>query len=223
MQRVLYNIVTIVVVFIILSACGTRKNSNVSKQEVPVEINIKSDNNSRIAFVNLDIYRFRLLDELRSFQSVYLTLVDEDETPEIVVDITIDNFILWPKDERTSRQVFRRNIQTGTNSAGKPVYETVSASVDITQTQIRSSARFIARITFKTSTPPVVFERSFSPNYQYNNISTSNIQGDIRALDPRLISAGAFNMEPTEEEFLLALSNQELTRRISTEIRKHYQ
>ncbi|HEY0670118.1 MAG TPA: hypothetical protein VGD22_18200 [Sphingobacteriaceae bacterium] len=223
MQRILYNIATIVVVFIILSACGTRKNSNASKQEVPVEINIKSDNNSRIAFVNLDIYRFRLLDELRGFQSVYLTLADENETPEIVVDITIDNFILWPKDERTSRQVFRRNIQTGTNSAGKPVYETVSASVDITQTQIRSSARFIARITFKASTPPVVFERSFSPNYQYNNISTSNIQGDIRALDPRLISAGAFNMEPTEEEFLLALSNQELTRRISTEIRKHYQ
>lgn len=223
MQRILLNITSAVVILTIFASCGSRKNGSFREQDVPIVINIKADNNSSAGFVNLDLYRFRLLDELRSFQNVHLTLADEDETPEIVLDVTIDNFILWPKDERTSRQVFRRNIQVGTNSAGKPVYETVSASVDITQTQIRASARFIAHLTIRKSTPPIVFERSFSPNYVYNNLTTSNIQGDTRAIDPRLISAGAFNMEPTEEEFLLLLSKQELTRRISSEIRTQYQ
>ena len=222
MQRNLFKI-TVFVILIALNSCGSRKSNNFPERDVPIAINLKTDNNSRVAFINLDLFRFRLIDELNDFQTVNLKLADEGEAPEIVLDIVIDNFILWPKDERTSRRVFRRTIQVGTNSAGKPVYETVTASADITQTQIRSNARLIARLTFKESTPPTVFERAFSPNYVYSDLSTSNIQGDIRAMDPRLVSAGAFNMEPTEDEFLLLLTNQELTRRISSEIRRFYQ
>ncbi|HXH99645.1 MAG TPA: hypothetical protein VNI52_05230 [Sphingobacteriaceae bacterium] len=223
MQRISLKLTAIFVALALLISCGVNKHGKLPSRIVPIAINIKSDDNSRLGLINTDYYRFQLLDDLRDFQKVDLKLVDADEKPEVVLDLTIDNFIIWPKDERTSRRTLRRNVQVGTDAAGKPVYQTVTASVDITQTQIRSNARFITRLTFIGKTPPDVFERNFSPNYTYSNVTTSNIQGDSRAIDPGLYSAGAFNMEPRDEDFLLVLSKQELIRRISDEIRRRYQ
>lgn len=223
MQRILLKITAFLIAIAIPASCGVKKRENFHERVVPIAINIKSDNNPGLGFINLDYYRFQLIDDLRNFQKVYLNLVGSDENPEVVLDLNIDNFLIWPKDERTSRRVFRRTVQTGTDGAGKPVYQTVSASVDITQTQIRSNARFITRLTFKDVAPPTIFERTFSSNYNYSNLAASNIQGDSRAIDPGLYSLGAFNTEPRGEDFLLALSQQDLTRRIADEIRRHYQ
>lgn len=224
MQRILLKITACLIAIAILTSCGIRKRGNFHERVVPIAINIKSDNNNPgLGFINLDYYRFQLIDDLRNFQKVYLNLVGSDENPEVVLDLNIDNFLIWPKDERTSRRVFRRTLQVGTDGLGKPVYQTVSASVDITQTQIRSNARFITRLTFKDVTPPTIFERTFSSNYNYSNLAASNIQGDSRAIDPGLYSLGAFNIEPRGEDFLLALSQQDLTRRLADEIRRHYQ
>jgi hypothetical protein len=220
MQRLVY----IIVVFsaFAIAGCGTKK-ARLPKQEVPIAINIRTDNVNRLGSAHLDYFRFQLLNDLKNFQRVDLTLVEADENPEIVFDLNIENFQIWPRDERTSRRTLRQNVQVGTDRAGKPVYQTVTASVDITETQIRSNGRFVTRLTFKGLTPTDVFERTFNPNYNYRSISTSNIQGDSRAIDPSLYSVGAFNIEPREDEFLLLLTKQELNRRIADEIRKHYQ
>jgi hypothetical protein len=110
----------------------------------------------------------------------------------------------------------------GTDAKGKPVFQTVSASVDFTQTTIRSNGRFISSLTFKGSQQPDVFKRTFAPSYTYNNLSAGNINGDPRAVDPRVLSAGSFSIEPMAEDFLLSLLREELVRRLSDELRKHY-
>ncbi|HEY0898574.1 MAG TPA: hypothetical protein VGD90_04530 [Sphingobacteriaceae bacterium] len=204
-----------------LTACSSKKGARTNAPAVPIALSIRGGNSYHLGSVNLDILRLKLYQDLRQFQNTNLDLVETDENPEVLLDIDIDNFIIWPKDERTVRRVFSRTIQVGTDSKGKPVFQTVSASVDFTQTKIKSNGRFIANLTFKGN-PPEVFKRTFAPSYTYFNTSAGNINGDPRAVDPAVLSAGAFSMEPMAEDFLLSLLREELMRRISDELRSHY-
>lgn len=204
-----------------LSACsGLNKRPKTPERVVPIEINISGDSRD-VGFINLDYYRLKVLDALEDFQGVDLQLTEPDETPEVILDIKIENFVLWPRDERTSRRVLARNVVVGTDAAGKPIYQTVRASVDIVQVQRRSNARFVTRLNFK-GTPPKTFERTFAPNFNYQKVFVDNIQGDPRAVDPSLYFSRGTEIEPREDEFLLALSQQEMLRRLSNEIRSYY-
>jgi len=213
--------VTILILSGLISACSSQKSARSKAPAVPIAIIVKPGNSYHLGSVNLDILKLKLYQDLRQFQNTDLDLVEKEENPEVVLELDIDNFIIWPKDERTFRRVFSRTIQVGTDSKGKPVFQTVSASVDFTQTTIRSNGRFITNLTFKGN-QPAVFKRTFAPSYTYYNTSTGNINGDPRAVDPGVLSAGAFSMEPMAEDFLLSLLREELVRRISDELRKHY-
>ncbi len=184
-------------------------------------INIKAENNATVNFVNLDYYRLQLLDELEQFQAVNFVLVENDENPEVVLDLNIASFTLWPRDERIYRRRVSRNVVVGTDPAGKPVYQTVSAIVDIVQIQRRSNARFITNLTVKGD-PPMKFQRTFVPNYNYGTSYIDNIQGDPRAVDPTISMSRGMGFEPNEDDFLMLLSKQEMTRRLSSELRKYY-
>lgn len=212
----------IIVLFFVagLMSCGTgRKGSKVKEQVVPITINIRG-NEHELRFVNMDIYRFKLINALEQFQRVDLELVAADENPEVILDLNITSLLIWPKEEQTSRRVFRRNVVVGTNAQGNPIYQTVTATVDITQTRIRSNATFKTKLTFKTPSPSV-FERSFYPRYAYQNIEVGNIQGDRRAVDPSIMTAGDI-VDPTTDDILLALSREEMTGRLSQELRRKY-
>lgn len=206
--------------FVGLAGCGSgKKGTKFKEQVIPITINIRG-NEHELRFMNLDIYRFKLIEALERFQRVDLELVAADENPEIVLDLNIPSLVIWPREERTSRRVFRRTVVVGTNAQGNPIYQTVTATVDITQTRIRSNATFNTKLTFK-GTPPSAFERSFYPRSVYQNITVGNIQGDSRAVDPSIMTAGDL-MEPTNDEILLALSLEEMAGRLSQEIRKKY-
>lgn len=146
--------------------------------------------------------------------------VNDDENPEVVLNMDISNFTLWPRDERMSRRRVSRNVVIGTDAAGKPIIQTVTASVDIVQVQRRSNARFVTNLSVK-GTPGLKFQRTFAPNYNYVNNYVDNVQGDSRALDPSLMSRG-LAIEPLEHDFLLILARQEMIRRLSAELRKYY-
>jgi hypothetical protein len=214
----------LLLIFIVIG-CGSAtkgtKSKKVAERVVPIAINIKNGNDHDLAFVNMNYYRFKVLDNLDDFLKVDLNLVESDENPEIVLDLNIDNFTLWPRDERVSRRALSRVVQTGTDNSGKPVYQTVTASVDITQLQRRSNARFIATLTFK-GTPPKTYKQSFASNYNYVSTSVDNIQGDPRAVDPSIYSMRSSGIEPREDDFLLELSRRDMLPRLSSELRVYY-
>ncbi|WP_411273283.1 hypothetical protein [Daejeonella sp.] len=208
---------------ILVLACNSTQSGRTPrapKREVPVAINIKAQNNATINFIDLNYFRLQLIRDLDQFQEVNFSLVDADENPEVVLDMDITSFILWPRDERMSRRRVSRNIVVGTDAAKKPIYQAVTASVDIVQIQRRSNARFATNLIVK-GTPGLKFQRTFAPSYNYVNSYVDNVQGDSRALDPSLMTRG-IDVEPVENDFLLILARQEMVRRLSTELRKYY-
>lgn len=216
----------VIFLFILASAsfaCNSSKTGRTPrtpKREVPISINIKANNSAAINFINTDYFRLQLLQDLEQFQAVNFVQVNDDENPEVVLNMDISNFTLWPRDERMSRRRVSRNVVIGTDAAGKPIIQTVTASVDIVQVQRRSNARFVTNLSVK-GTPGLKFQRTFAPNYNYVNNYVDNVQGDSRALDPSLMSRG-LAIEPLEHDFLLILARQEMIRRLSAELRKYY-
>ncbi len=201
-------------------ACNSSRTPRAPKREVPIAINIKAENNATVNFINLDYFRLQLIQDLDQFQEVNFLLVDPSENPEVVLNMDISSFTLWPRDERLTRRRVSRRVVAGTDAAGKPIYQTVTASVDIVQIQRRSNARFVTDLNVK-GTPGLKFSRTFAPNYNYVNTYVDNIQGDRRAVDPSIMVRGS-GIEPEENDFLLILARQEMIRRISTELRKYY-
>ena len=133
---------------IILFACSTSQDGKKKMPErvVPITINIEASNSRDLSFINLDYYRLKLLDGLDDFLNVDLDLVDLKENPEVVLNLEINNFILWPQDKRVSRRTLSRVIQVGTSSTGKPIYQTVNAIVDIVQVQRRTNGTFETKL-----------------------------------------------------------------------------
>ncbi len=78
----------------------------------------------------------------------------------------------------------------------------------------------VADLTVKGK-PGLKFQRSFVPSYNYINAYAENVRGDMRALDPGIMS-GNMGIEPEEIDFLLILSRQEMSRRLSSELRRYY-
>ncbi len=214
------QLIGFILIFYCIS-CNTQKKPRAPKIEVPIAINIQAESSATTNFINLGYYRFQLLNAIEQFQSVDFVLVEADENPEAVLNVNIENFMLWPKDERISRRRVSRNIVAGTDSNGKPVYQTVTANVDIVQIQQRTNARFNASLSIKSDTP-LKFQKTFVANYNYMNTYVDNIQGDPRALDPSISMSRGIGFELTEDDYILILSKQEMTRRIADEIRKFY-
>ncbi|MGB4399746.1 MAG: hypothetical protein WBJ10_10265 [Daejeonella sp.] len=196
------------------------KSPRTPKREVPIAINIDAENSRTINFINLDYFRLQLIQDLDQFQEVNFLLVDPSENPEVVLNLNISSFTLWPRDERMARRRVSRNIAVGTDAAGKPIYQTVTATVDIVEIQRRSNARFEASLLIK-GTPGLKFQRTFVPRYNYVDTYVNSVQGDTRAIDPRLMTRG-INIEPVESDFLLLLARQEMIRRLSSELRNYY-
>ena len=129
---------------IIALACNSTKSGRTPrapKREVPIAINIRAENNATVNFIDLNYFRLQLIRDLDQFQDVNFLLVDAEENPEVVLNLDITSFTLWPRDERMSRRRVSRNIAVGTDAAKKPIYQTVTAVVDIVEIQRRSNAK----------------------------------------------------------------------------------
>lgn len=218
------NSLIALIFLLFISSCGTTGKSGKSKREparvVPIAFQIETGRNSDLNFVNMDYYRLKILDELEDFQNVEFSLVEADENPEAILNLKIDHFVLWPRNERVSRRALSRVVQTGTDNAGKPIYQTVRATVDIVQVEQRSNARFLVNLQIKGQ-PGKTYKQSFSPSYNYNIVYADNIQGDSRAVDPQLYFSRGPAMGPDTMDFLFRLSD-ELVERVSREFRSYY-
>jgi hypothetical protein len=203
---------------LVLSACAALKDKT-PREEVPIAITIQA-NDYQLSSVNLDVYAYKVADRLDDFSSINLSLVDPD-TAAIDLKINIERFNAFPPEERISRRTLRRNVQVGTDQSGRPIYQTVVATVDVVQSRIRTSALFNVAMRFKNA-PESTFKRSFSENLNIDNAYVANIQGDRRAVDPSLYSATMPPMPPLTDDILLALSNREMLERLSREIRNRY-
>lgn len=213
-------LIILLTTYVLLAACTSKKQSRVKEREVPIAIVIKS-NDPDLTAVNFDLFMFKCLDELERFQRVDFTSVSPDENPEITLELNIENFTIWPKDQNVARRIFTRAVVIGTDAKGNPVYGTVRASADIIQEQWRANARFSTNLKIVRS-PGKTFSRIFTPNYRRRFIYVENIQGDIRAIDPSISSAIRPPFDPQPDELLLELSKEEMLGRISDEIRSYY-
>ena len=219
MKNRIQIITMLCLLFSFIAACGVNRNRP-PQPLVSIAITIQTSE-PQLSPVNLDIYAYKVLNRLEDFNVVDLDLTEDADTAVVNLTIDIDRYTAFPPETRISRRVFRRNIQAGTDASGRPVYRTVTATADIVQSRIRTSALFNTNMIIK-GPPGKVFKRSFSSNLNIDSIYVTNIQGDPRALDPSVHAATFPPMEPLTDDILLALSNQEMLDRLSREIRLYY-
>jgi hypothetical protein len=172
----------LIILSVFLADCSTGPRPEALR--VSMALNVKADNSTNFTNLNIDQYRLKVMDFLDDFREVDLDFVEADENADIVLDLSVESFTVWPAQERRLRRTFRRNIQVG-SSNGKPVYQTVAATVDILQKEIRSSARLTSRFAFKDAAYKIS-PHSYFATYTWRDVSVDNIQGDPRAVDPRI-------------------------------------
>jgi hypothetical protein len=209
---------TVVLMLLSLAwSCSSTQTTTSKKDVVPLAINIHSEKDLELESVNWDFYKINLIRSLKQNQYVDLRLVESDENPELVLDVEIKNFNISPNSESKQRQIYSRTVEAGIDSKGKPIYQKVSAAVDYTHSTIRSNANLFTRLTWKQKSQDI-FSKRFSANYTYRNTEVGTISGDHRAVDGSVYKMTAIT-HPTADSFLWSLSQQEMTRRISEELR----
>lgn len=223
MKTAIKRIFFLILIILVSGGCSSTRAPRKPAVRVPIVININTDRSADFTNLNADLFAFKVKDLLDDFRGVDLVIAENDEEAAVTLDIGVENFIIYPKEERISRRTFRRNVQTGTTATGQPTYQQVTATVDIVQTRIRSSATLSSRFTFKDNSYRLPPQTNFA-NYVWENYSVENVQGDPRAVDPSIYAGRSLmTMEPFAEEFLMGLANRDLLRRISFDLRKYYQ
>lgn len=199
-------------------ACKAKEavSSSVPKRDVSIAINIRDENNATQNLINLDFFRLQLLDEIRKFQKANFVLAENDENPELILDLIIEEFKLWPKTKTVSSRTESRNIRTGQDEKGNPIYETLRANVTTARVKRRADARLKASITNKAGLP-YNYQETIETSYSYDNRYIESVHGD-----PNLISESRGTVEPRESDILFLLSKKELTGKLSLELRKYY-
>ncbi|MES2894253.1 MAG: hypothetical protein V4725_19695 [Bacteroidota bacterium] len=118
------------------------------------------------------------------------------------VDLRLRNMNLPQPVRNTYRQNRSKQIQSGTDTAGKPVYQTVNASLNITRMSFVAEAQMDVYIR-DLSSQRTISNRSFRENYRWEE-ERATYSGDQRALtsqDWNMINNSSF-YTPRREEVL---------------------
>lgn len=222
MQTAIKRISFLVILFVFCVGCISTKTPRKPPLRMPITINIHTDNSVDFTNLNTDLYALRVKDFLDKFREVDLVTAESDAEALVTLDIGVENFTIFPKEEMVSRRSFSRSVQSGTSANGQPTYQTITATVDLVQTRIRSSAVLSSRFTFKDKDYSAAPQTNFA-YYTWENVSVENIQGDPRAIDASIYAGrSTMAMEPFAEDFLIGLSNRELFRRIEFDLSNYY-
>lgn len=125
--------------------------------------------------------------------------------PDWAVEFRLRNLDVPPPANVYSSRTASTKIQIGTDTIGKPVYNTVYATINITTSSFTAKADMDMNIT-ETDTRRNVSFRSFRETYKWEQ-QTANFSGDKRALsnaDWTLINNSGMN-SPRKEEVLVEL------------------
>lgn len=136
-------------------------------------------------------------------------------TPQWVVDLTLRNLdIPRPYSSNYSRNLSKR-IETGRDTAGKPVYQTVYATLQISKMSFTARAQMDVNITDVTSRKNISYN-SYSDDYRWEE-ERATYTGDSRALDTNdwaMVNNSRYNQQPRKEEIL-----NELYRKIYPQVK----
>ncbi len=139
----------------------------------------------------------------------------DNVTPQWVVDLTLRNLdIPRPYSSNYSRNLSKR-IETGRDTAGKPVYQTVYATLQISKMSFTARAQMDVNITDVTTRKNVSYN-SYSDDYRWEE-ERATYTGDSRALDANdwaMVNNSRYNQQPRKEEIL-----NELYRKIYPQVK----
>lgn len=145
----------------------------------------------------------------------------DDIQPDWVVDLTLRNMdIPRPAVSNSSRNVSKQ-IQVGTDTSGKPTYQTVHATLNIQRQYFNARAQMDINIV-EVATRRNIAYNSYSDNYNWQQ-EVATFSGDRRALsnqDLALLNNSTFNM-PRREDILNELYRNiypQVKNRISNEV-----
>ncbi len=206
--------------FLILFVFGFKTKENVSSNapngNITIAINIHDNNNTTQDLINLDFFKLQLFDEIRKFQKASYVLVENDEHPELIIELDIEEFKLWPKTKTVSSSTESRNIRVGQDERGNPIYETMRANITTVRAKRKANARLNASITNKAGLP-YNYQETFDTSYSYDNRFVESVHGD-QFINKESQRGG----EPREGDILFLLSKKELTRKLSLQLRRYY-
>lgn len=135
--------------------------------------------------------------------------------PQWVVDLTLRNLdIPRPYTSNYSRSVNKR-IENGKDTSGKPVYQTVYATLQISKQSFTARAQMDVNITDVTTRKNISYN-SYSDDFRWEE-ERATYTGDSRALDSNdwaLINNSRYNQQPRKEEVL-----NELYRKIYPQVK----
>lgn len=139
----------------------------------------------------------------------------DNVTPQWVVDLTLRNLdIPRPYTNNYSRNASKR-IEVGKDTSGRPVYQTVNATLQISQISFTARAQMDVNIT-DISTRKNISYNSYNDDYQWQE-ERATYTGDSRALDTNdwaLINNSRYNQQPRKEDVL-----NELYRKIYPQVK----
>lgn len=138
----------------------------------------------------------------------------ENRAPDLVVDLVWQNMRFDQPMDRTTSYNRSRQIETGKDTANRPIYQTVNATVFVTERQLNADADLNIIITDAVNRRQVEWQ-NLPSNYRYS-FEYATYQGDRRALDDNdwnLINRTNNQQMPTREDAL-----QEMMRRIYSDV-----
>lgn len=104
----------------------------------------------------------------------------QDVKPDWIVDLNWDNVFISPMSNRSYTRQLSKQIEIGRDTANKPVYKTVNATLYITQRSINARADMEYRVVDLDKNSNVEWSRI--PAYYDVNIEEATYRGDSRAL-----------------------------------------
>src|SRR4051812_44437687 len=110
----------VIVISVIFSACSSKKGMRPKAEQVTIALNLRADNSVSFTGLNMDFYSFNLKRALTEFQNVSLDFVEPEDRPRVVLDVTVENFTIYPRQDRSYRRNYSARVQSGTDAAGKP-------------------------------------------------------------------------------------------------------
>jgi len=126
-------------------------------------------------------------------------------TPDWTVNFMLKNILVPNPQVSYSSRTVNKQLQIGTDTAGRPVYNNVSATINITRTSFISRANMEVNIT-ELSTRKNMSYRNYNEEYKWQQ-ETATFSGDRRAIsqtDWDLINNSGYNA-PRKEEILVEL------------------
>jgi cell fate (sporulation/competence/biofilm development) regulator YlbF (YheA/YmcA/DUF963 family) len=139
----------------------------------------------------------------------------DNVTPQWVVDLTLRNLdIPRPYINNYNRSVSKQ-IESGRDTSGRPIYQTVYATLQIIKQSFTANAQMDVNIT-EINTRKNISYNSYSDDYRWEE-ERASYSGDSRALDANdwaLINNSRYNQQPRKEEVL-----NELYRKIYPQVK----